>query len=405
MPVYKWAGRTPDGETVRGEMEANDEAEVYGKLRKKHVIVSSIKEKPKDINISIPGLGGGIPIKAKVLFTRMFSTMINAGLPLIQCLTILAEQGESQNLNAIVAQITEDVSSGSTLADAMAKHPKAFDDLYVNMVNAGEMGGILDVILGRLSEYLEKADALQRKVKGALVYPAVVLVVAVGAVAFLLIAVIPTFTSMFIEMGMELPTPTAIVVGASDFLMNFWWALVLIIVGFGFAYKSYGKTHKGRRHLDAFWLKAPIIGNLLRKTAVARFTRTLGTLITSGVPIIDALEITARTAGNTIVEDAVMETRTSIQEGKTIAEPLKGHSVFPPMVVQMVAIGEATGALDEMLAKIADFYDDEVDAAVEALTAAIEPIMIVFLGGVVGGMVIAMYMPMFSLIGGMSDAN
>lgn len=404
MPVFKWQGRDKDGNPTDGEIEAKSESEVVAKLRKQKVIITSIKQKPAELSLKIPGLGGGgVAFKAKVIFTRQFAVMVNAGLPLIQCLTILSQQGEDKNMNSVVAQVSSDVEGGSSLAGAMGKHEKVFDNLYTNMIEAGEIGGILDVILGRLAEFLEKAEALNRKLKGAMVYPAVVMFIAAGAVAFLLTFVIPTFVEMFDGMGVPLPLPTKIVLWMSGLLTGYWWAILLGIGGIIFAYKSYRATPVGEKTTDAIFLKLPIFGNLIRKGSVARFTRTLGTLLQSGVSIIDALEIVAKTSGNKIVEEAIMATRDSISEGKSISEPLKGHPVFPPMVVQMIAIGEATGALDEMLTKIADFYDEEVDAAVEALTSAIEPIMIVGLGGIIGFMVVAMYMPMFSLIGAMGN--
>ncbi|RMH70849.1 MAG: type II secretion system F family protein [Gemmatimonadetes bacterium] len=400
MPIYIWQGRDREGNPQQGEMEAKSEAAVVAKLRGK-IIITGIRQKPAGFKLPLPQSGPSF--KSKVMFTRMFAVMVNAGLPLINCLTILAEQGDDKKMNAVVAEVSADVEGGSSLAAAMAKHPKTFDALYTNMIEAGEMGGILDVILGRLAEFLEKADALQRKLKGAMVYPAVVITISAGAVAFLLAFVIPTFVEMFNGMGVELPLPTQMVLLGSKIITGYWWLIIAVIAGVAFAYKSYRATPIGEKTTDAIYLKVPILGNLLRKGAIARFTRTLGTLLQSGVNIIDSLEIVAKTSGNKVVEEAIMATRESISEGKSIAEPLKGHPVFPPMVVQMIAIGEATGALDEMLSKIADFYDEEVDAAVEALTSAIEPIMIVGLGGIIGFMVVAMYMPMFSLIGAMGN--
>jgi type IV pilus assembly protein PilC len=333
-----------------------------------------------------------------VIFTRQFATMINAGLPLVQSLNILAQQTENPVLKEVTRQVVYDVEAGNTLADAMRKHPKAFSDLYVNMVSAGEAGGILDTILLRLATFLEKNDALVRKVKGAMVYPGVIMSVAVAAIAILLIFVIPTFQSMFASVNMELPLPTRVVIGASSFLTGWWWMIILVAVGLIFAIRQYYATPVGRRQIDGALLNAPVLGDVLRKAAVSRFTRTLGTLISSGVSILDGLEITAKTAGNMVIHDAVMKSRQSIAGGETIAAPLAESKVFPPMVISMVSVGEQTGGLDEMLSKIADFYDEEVDVAVSALLSLMEPIMIVVLGVVVGGMVVAMYLPIFDMV-------
>jgi type IV pilus assembly protein PilC len=336
------------------------------------------------------------------IFTRQFSTMINAGLPIVQCLDILGKQTENETLRKTVQQVMLDVEGGHTLAESLGKHPKVFSDLYANMVDAGETGGILDIILSRLAVYLEKADALQRKVKSAMTYPSIVALVAGGATIFMLMFVIPVFAKMFQDFGGTLPTPTRIVMGLSDFLRNYWWILGLAIAGLVFAYKR-GRKHKATCYkMDALALRMPVIGNVLRKGSVARFTRTLGTLVGSGVPILQGLDITARTAGNMVIERAINQTRDSISQGDTISEPLRRSEVFPPMVVQMIAVGEQTGAIDEMLNKIADFYDDEVDTAVEQLTAVIEPIMIVVMGVMVGGMLVAMYLPMFKMASVMS---
>jgi type IV pilus assembly protein PilC len=324
--------------------------------------------------------------------------MINAGLPMVQCLDILSQQTEKAPLREAIAKVMSDVEGGSTLAEGLARHPKIFSNLFVNMVEAGEAGGILDVILQRLATFLEKLDALQRKVKSALTYPSVVGIVALGATAFMLIFIIPTFAKMFTDFGGDLPLPTKIVIGISDFLRMYWWALAGGIVGGIIAIQRYYKTDAGRLMLDKLMLKIPVLGMVIRKGSVARFTRTLGTLISSGVPILSGLEITARTSGNRVVELAVMSTRESISQGNTIAEPLKACGVFPPMVTSMISVGEQTGALDEMLDKIANFYDDEVDSAVDSLTAIIEPVMIVVMGTMVGGMLIAMYLPMFKLV-------
>jgi type IV pilus assembly protein PilC len=333
-----------------------------------------------------------------VIFTRQFSTMINAGLPLVQALDILAKQSENKALKDVTRAVVFDVESGHTVADALKKHPKAFSDLYVNMVAAGEAGGILDTILMRLATFMEKNDALVRKVKGAMIYPAVISSVAAIAIIVLLIFVIPVFEKMFASVGMALPMPTRVVIGMSKFLTGYWWAVLAIIIGGAWSLKKYYATNDGKLAIDKLMLKAPVLGDVLRKSAVSRFTRTLGTLIGSGVSILDGLEITAKTAGNRVISDAIMESRTSIAGGETIAAPLEKSKVFPPMVISMIAVGEQTGGLDEMLSKIADFYDEEVDAAVSALLSLMEPVMIVFLGVVVGGMVVAMYLPIFDMI-------
>jgi type IV pilus assembly protein PilC len=333
-----------------------------------------------------------------VIFTRQFSTMINAGLPLVQALDILAKQSENPALKDVTRAVVYDVESGHTVADALKKHPKAFTDLYVNMVAAGEAGGILDTILMRLATFMEKNDALVRKVKGAMIYPAVISSVAAIAIIVLLIFVIPVFEKMFASVGMALPMPTRVVIGMSKFLTGYWWAVLAIIIGGAWSLKKYYATNDGKLAIDKLMLKAPVLGDVLRKSAVSRFTRTLGTLIGSGVSILDGLEITAKTAGNRVISDAIMESRTSIAGGETIAAPLEKSKVFPPMVISMIAVGEQTGGLDEMLSKIADFYDEEVDAAVSALLSLMEPVMIVFLGVVVGGMVVAMYLPIFDMI-------
>jgi type IV pilus assembly protein PilC len=343
-------------------------------------------------------LGGGIRTRDIVILTRQFATMINAGLPLVQALDILAQQTENKALADVTRSVVYDVESGHTLADALRQHPKAFSDLYVNMVAAGEAGGILDTILLRLAQFLEKNDAIIRKVKGAMIYPAVIVAVAVTAIAVLLIFVIPTFQTMFASVNLELPLPTRIVIGASNLLQHYWWAIIGVIALVSFAVYRYYKTQSGRLRIDALLLKLPVLGDVIRKSAVSRFTRTLGTLISSGVSILEGLEITARTAGNMVVHNAVMESRASIAGGETIAAPLQKSRVFPPMVISMIAVGEQTGGLDEMLSKIADFYDEEVDAAVSALLSLMEPIMIVVLGVVVGGMVVAMYLPIFDMV-------
>jgi type IV pilus assembly protein PilC len=342
--------------------------------------------------------GGHISMRDTVIFTRQFSTMINAGLPLVQALDILAKQSENKNLQDVTRSVVFDVESGHTVADALSKHKNAFTDLYVNMVAAGEAGGILDTILLRLAVFLEKNDALVRKVKGAMIYPGVIMGVAAAAVSVLLIFVIPTFQSMFESVDMTLPLPTRIVIGISAFLRGYWWALLIGAAAAGYMLRAYYGTPNGRLRIDKIMLGLPVLGDVLRKSAVSRFTRTLGTLISSGVSILDGLEITAKTAGNRVIQDAVMAARTSIAGGDTISSPLQKSQVFPPMVISMIAVGEQTGGLDEMLSKIADFYDEEVDAAVSNLLSLLEPIMIVFLGVIVGGMVIAMYLPIFEMM-------
>jgi len=400
--VYLWKGKSPKGETIAGEYEAEDRRQVSDYLRKRRVIITSIKKKPKEVSLGFLQRKS-IGVKDLSVFTRQFATMVNAGLPLVQCLDVLARQQEKPFFKGVIAQVMTDVEGGSTLAEGLAKHPKVFSDLFVNMIAAGEAGGILDLILTRLAVFLEKADALQRKVKGAMMYPAIVLTVAVVACVFMLMGVIPVFAKMFEDFGGELPMPTRIVMGMSNFLSAYWWALIAGIFAFVVLFKKYRDTEGGRMRTDRLSLRIPVLGSVLRKSAVSRFTRTLGTLIGSGVPILQGLDITSKTAGNKVLQEAIGKTAESISQGDTIAEPLAASGVFPPMVVQMISIGEQTGALDEMLAKIADFYDDEVDTAVEALTAAIEPLMIVLMGTMVGGMLVAMYLPMFkmgNLVGG-----
>ncbi|HKW15714.1 MAG TPA: type II secretion system F family protein [Candidatus Krumholzibacteria bacterium] len=395
--TYLWKGRSPSGELLSGEYQTESKDELVSYLRKRKIIITSVRTKGAQVAFKMPG-GNRVAVKDISVFTRQFATMINAGLPLVQCLDILSQQTEKEFLKQSVAKIMSDVEGGSTLGEAMAKHSKVFSALYVNMVEAGEAGGILDVILVRLAQFLEKLDALQRKVKSALTYPAVVGCVATGATIFMLMFIIPTFAKMFTDFGGQLPLPTRIVIGISDFLRHFWWAIGAAVAGTVIGLKRYYSTEGGRFTIDKLMLKVPILGNVIRKGSVARFTRTLGTLISSGVPILQGLEITARTAGNKVVERAVLATRESISQGNTISEPLKACGVFPPMVTSMIAVGEQTGALDEMLDKIASFYDSEVDTAVDALTAVIEPVMIVVMGIVVGGMLIAMYLPMFKLV-------
>jgi type IV pilus assembly protein PilC len=396
MPVFAYQGRTTRGSTT-GEIEAPDRTAAVAELRRKQILVTSIKEKAAKAAVAWFG-GKKIKDKELAIFTRQFSTMVDAGLPLVQCLTILAEQSGSKPLREVTAKAARDVESGSTLADALRKHPKAFDDLFTNMVEVGEAGGILDIVLQRLSVYIEKAAALKRKVKAAMIYPLTIVGVAVLVVAFMLTFVIPVFAKMFEGLGADLPLPTKIVVWLSDFVRRFILLIAAGLVAIVLGIRAFYKTEAGRSTIDALLLKLPIFGMLIRKVAVARFTRTLGTLVSSGVPILEGLRITARTAGNKVVEQAVMATRDSVTAGKTLTEPLKASTIFPPMVTQMISVGEQTGALDAMLGKIADFYDDEVDTAVGALTALLEPLMIVFLGVVIGGMVVAMYLPIFKLV-------
>jgi type IV pilus assembly protein PilC len=401
MPVYKWVAETKKGKILKGELEAADERIAQLQLKRRNLTIKKIKAKPKDLFANVAFFQPKITAKDVVIFTRQFSTMIDAGLPLVQGLTILAEQTENKTFQKVLKRVTKDVEGGSSLAEALKKHPKVFDGLYVNLVAAGEIGGILDTILQRLAAYIEKAEKLKTRIKGAMTYPIIVVGVAVLVIAVILIFVIPVFQEMFSSFGKALPVPTQIVVNMSDFLKgNIHYVIVGFIV-FVFAFKKYRNTKKGRKQTDALALKLPVFGNLLKKSAVARFTRTLGTMISSGVPILDALEIVAKTSGNVVLEEIIYEVRSSIAEGQTIAEPLSEAAIFPRMVVQMISVGEATGALDTMLNKIADFYDDEVDAAVEALTSMLEPLLMVFLGGAIGGLVIAMYLPIFQMAAAM----
>ncbi|MBN1503440.1 MAG: type II secretion system F family protein [Candidatus Eisenbacteria bacterium] len=397
MATFVWRGKTISGAPQTGEVTFDTQEEVLNFLRRKKIAITSIQEKPKEVKLSL-GLRKKVSTKDLAIFTRQFATMINAGLPLVQCLEILSKQTEKPHFRKIIADVMHDVETGSTLAEALGKHNSVFDQLFVNMVESGEAGGILDDILLRLAAYIEKSEALKRKVKSAMMYPTVVLVVALGAATFMLLFIIPTFTKMFADFGGELPLPTKMVMTLSGIIRGYWWAIGGSIVGLVLGFKAYYKTEGGKRVIDKLQLRMPILGQVLRKSAIARFTRTLGTLIKSGVPILTGLDITARTAGNKVISESVMKTRASIREGETLATPLKQCDVFPAMVVQMIAVGEETGALDEMLKKIADFYDDEVDTAVETLTSVIEPVMIVVMGVIVGGMVVAMYLPMFKLI-------
>ena len=397
MTTYVWAGRTLAGERRAGELAAENQADALKELRRLRIIVSTVRPKPKALSLTIPGFNG-VNNHDLVVFTRQFATMINAGLPLVSCLDILGRQSESKVFSAIVRDTMRDVESGATLAEAMRKHPKAFSDLYVNMIAAGEAGGLLDTILGRLAVYLEKTEELRRRVKGALMYPTVVLVAAVGCTGGMLIFVIPTFANIFADFGGQLPMPTRVVLWMSNALRHYWWVFAAVGVGGFVAFKRFTATKKGKAWFDRVVLKVPVLGVVVQKASIARFTRTLGTLLSSGVPILNGLEITARTAGNAVLEEALDSARVSIRGGETIAAPLRETKVLPPMVTQMISVGEETGQLDEMLAKIADFYEDEVNAAVAALASIIEPIMIVVMGVLVGGMLVAMYMPMFKLV-------
>ena len=400
MPTFAYAGRTRGGETVTGERVADTMDAVVAALRREQVLVTQINPVKEAAAKKTTGKkrARGVDAKSLAVFTRQFSVMIDAGLPLVQCLEILGTQEEDKNFSGVILATRGDVESGASLADAMKKHPKVFDPLFTNMIAAGEAGGILDTILKRLATYIEKAVKLQGQVKSAMIYPVAVIVIATLVVGVILWKVIPTFANLFAGLGAELPLPTRVVIGLSNALVRYGIFLIMALFAAGWGFKSYYATPNGRRVVDAAVLKMPILGNLMRKIAVARFCRTLSTLLASGVSILEALDITAKTAGNAIVEEAIQNTRKSIERGETIAQPLKDTAVFPSMVVQMIGVGEATGALDTMLAKIADFYEDEVDTAVAGLLTLLEPIMIAFLGVIVGGIVIAMYLPIFDLI-------
>ncbi|TFG38822.1 MAG: type II secretion system F family protein [Candidatus Aminicenantes bacterium] len=396
MPSYEWKGRDRNGATQTGVLIGDSKDAVIAALRRQQIVVTTVKEKGKEI--ALPKFGGGIKSKDIAVFTRQFSVMIDAGLPLVQCLDILGQQQENKSFQKIILQIRQDVEGGSSLAEAMRKHPQAFDDLYVNMVAAGEAGGILDTILQRLATYIEKTVKLKSQVKSALVYPASVVTIAVVVVYVILWKVIPVFATLFEGLGGQLPFLTQMVVNLSRFIGNFWWLIAIVVFGGVFAIKQYYATDAGRYQIDKIMLKTPVLGLLIRKIAVARFCRTLGTLLSSGVAILEALDITARTAGNAVIEEAILRVRKEVEEGKTIAEPLTRSEQFPPMVCQMINVGEQTGAMDTMLSKIADFYEDEVDSAVEGMMSLIEPVIIAFLGVVIGTIVVAMYLPMFTLI-------
>jgi len=399
MPMYVWKGTNQQGKARKGEIEAKDQASAQQLLKRQGITTATIKPKPKDILENVAFLQPKVKNKDLILFTRQFSTMIDAGLPLMQGLEILANQCENPTFKKILSQIKNDVEGGSTFSDSLQKHPKVYDKLYCNLVAAGELGGILDTILQRLAAYIEKNAKLVAKVKGAMVYPSVIAVIAVVVVLVMLIFVIPVFAEMFTSFGGELPGLTQAVMDMSSSLRQHWWKMGLVGLVLGVAFSKFKKTERGEYMWDRLLLNVPAVGPLLRKVAVAKFTRTLGTMLSSGVPILEALDIVAKTAGNRIIEDAINHTRASISEGKNIADPMMDSGVFPPMVCQMIAVGESTGALDNMLGKIADFYEDEVDQAVETLTSLIEPLMMVFLGGTVGTMLIAMYLPIFKIAG------
>jgi type IV pilus assembly protein PilC len=396
MAVFVYKGRSTSG-AVAGEVEADTRPAAQAVLRAKGILATQIQEK-KVRAAAQKKIGGKVNDKQLAIFTRQFSVMIDSGLPIAQALNILAEQSDSKALRDVTAVVAKEIESGSTLAEAFRKYPRVFSDLFTNLIEAGESGGVLDIVLQRLAGYIEKASALKSKVKSAMVYPITIISVASLVVLFMMIFIIPTFAKMFKDLGQELPLPTKVVIAISDFLIGYWWLLGLAVFGSIVAFKKYYATEQGSTVVDTFALKVPVIGMLIRKVAVARFTRTLGTLISSGVAILEALRITARSAGNRVVEKAVMNARNAVSSGRNLAEPLRQAPVFPPMVVHMISVGETTGALDAMLSKIADFYEQEVDDAVGALTSLLEPMMIVFLGVCVGGIVVAMYMPIFKMV-------
>ena len=397
MPIYKWEGKTAKGAVKKGEMEAPGEAAIRIHLRQQNIIPTKISSKGKEIRISLPFLKQKVNQRSVAVFTRQLATMIDAGLPLVQSLEILSSQQDNKVFKNVIRQIKEDVEGGSTFAGALTKHPSAFNELYTNLVVAGEEGGILDNILNRLASYIEKAEALKKKVKSALVYPSTIIGVAVIVVMILMIFVIPVFESMFKSAGQSLPLPTLIVLTISKMIKKYVLIFIPAFVLLIYLFKKYYQTQNGRAVVDSLLLKLPVFGPLLKKIAVARFSRTLGTLVSSGVPILDGLTIVSRTSGNRTIETAILSARASIREGETIAEPLGRSGIFPPMVIQMIAVGESTGALDSMLSKIAEFYEEEVDVAVANLTSLLEPLLMIFLGVVIGGVVIAMYLPIFNM--------
>ncbi|MCU0561922.1 MAG: type II secretion system F family protein [Desulfobacterales bacterium] len=402
MPVYQWVGKNRLNKVQKGEMEAASEEAVRASLSRQRIMPTRIKAKPKDLLENVKFLQPRVKETDIILFARQFSTMIDAGLPIIQCLDILYNQQNNATFKKVLKQVKESVEGGTTLAEALKKFPKHFDDLFVNMIAAGEAGGILDAILRRLAVYMEKAARLKAKVKGAMTYPLVTLAIAIIVLAVILIFVIPVFEEMFADFGSELPAPTALVVAASELVKSKVLYLIAALMLFAFAFKKYYATEKGRDTVDALVLRLPVFGMLLRKVAVAKFTRTMGTMLSSGVAILEALDIVAKTAGNRKIEKSIYNVRSGISEGRTMADPLGESGVFPPMVCQMIAVGESTGALDAMLEKIADFYDEEIDQAVENMTALIEPVMLVFLGVTIGGLVVAMYLPIFKMAGAIS---
>jgi type IV pilus assembly protein PilC len=399
MSVFAYRGRTGGG-VISGELEADDRMSVVAQLRARGVVATAVRERTPRAGI----LGGLRSPRRKAkdkhlaIYTRQFSTMIDAGLPIVQCLTILSEQSESKVLRPVTAAIARDVEGGSTLADAYRKYPRTFQELYVNMLQAGEAAGILDVVLQRLATYIEKAASLKRKVKSAMVYPTTIISVAILVIIFMMTFVIPVFSTMFAQLGAELPLPTKIVLAMSEFTRRYVLLILAALIGLVFGVRAWYRTERGSRVIDRMMLKIPVVGNLVRKVAVARFTRTLGTLVAAGVPILEGLRITARSAGNRVVEGAVMLAREAVTAGRPLSEPLRNAPVFPPMVVHMISVGESTGALDQMLSKIADFYDDEVDSAVGALMSLLEPVMIVILGVIIGGLVVALYLPIFKIV-------
>ena len=401
MAIFRWQGVGPNGETVKGEMDAPNASAVAARLRLRRIrpFPERIRAKGRGLEteIHLPGFGEKVTQRDVVIFTRQLATMIDAGLPIVQALDLLARQTENKTFSRVIATLKHEVESGSAFAEALAKHPAVFDALYINMVSAGELGGMLDTILVRLAAYMEKAGKLKAKIKSALIYPLSVVGIAVLVTALLLVYVIPVFGEMFAGLGEELPLPTQIAINLSAVAIAYFWHMLAGIVGTLVGVRAYYRTERGRQMLDGLLLRVPVVGDMFRKTAVARFTRTLSTLVSSGVPILDSLAITAKTAGNKVVENAVLAARQSISEGKTLADPLIHSQVFPPMVCHMVQVGETTGALDTMLAKIADFYDDEVDTAASNLTTLIEPVVILFLGVVIGGIIVSMYLPIFQL--------
>jgi type IV pilus assembly protein PilC len=401
MPIFLWEGKTAQGRVMKGELEAPNPEAVFALLRERRIrpTPSRIREKGKGLEkeITIPGFGEKVRAKDVSLFTRQFATMIDAGLPIVQCLDILSQQSESKLLRNTIRNIKQDVEGGATLAESLRKHPKIFDDLYVNMVHAGEMGGVLNTILNRIAVFIEKANKLKKKVKGAMIYPCSIIAVAVIVVAILLIFVIPVFAELYSSMGKALPAPTQITINISNWFVATWYYALFALVGVIVAVRFYHQTDHGRMNIDRLLLRLPIVGDLLRKVAVARFSQNMAILLSSGVPILDGLAITAKTAGNKVVEKAIIDSRVSISQGRTVADPLRESKIFPPMVCQMVAVGENTGGLDTMLKKVADLYEEEVDDAVANLTALMEPMIMIVLGVILGGLVISMYLPIFQL--------